>query len=294
MKVLIRYGAYPIVLTLGVLGHLWCLRMGLSLPVATYIPIVLGALLIMGFEWMAPFRCSWGPDMAALRQDAIFMVVVQGMLPLFLSFAVSLTLLEGLNLQGEMGWSLWPHYWPVVAQMGLMMVLADGLRYGLHRVAHEWRPLWRFHAVHHSPHILYWLNVGRFHPVDKGVQFLFDSLPFLILGIGEEVLAFYMVCYALNGFFQHCNIDVRLGWLNYVISGPELHRWHHSKWPEESNHNYGNNLIVWDLVFGTWYLPQGRMVEELGLINRAYPMTFFEQVAVPFTSEAEPQTTVGL
>ncbi len=26
----------------------------------------------------------------------------------------------------------------------------------------------------------------------------------------------------------------------------------------EANHNYGGNLIVWDVVFGTRWLPEGR------------------------------------
>ncbi|MCH2107054.1 MAG: sterol desaturase family protein, partial [Planctomycetes bacterium] len=139
-----------------------------------------------------------------------------------------------------------------------------------------------FHAVHHSPHKLYWMNVNRFHPLDKASQYIFDAMPFVLLGVSEEVLALYFVFYAVNGFFQHCNIDVRLGVLNYVVSGPELHRWHHSIHPEESNQNYGNNLIVWDLVFGSYFLPRDRVVGELGLINRSYPLSFVKQMGSPF------------
>ena len=171
-----------------------------------------------------------------------------------------------------------------------MMILADGLRYWLHRWAHEWKPLWRFHAVHHSPHKLYWLNVGRLHPIDKGLQVFLDTLPFLLLGVGEHVLALYVVCYAINGVFQHCNVDIRLAILNYLVSGPELHRWHHSMVKEESNHNYGNNLIIWDRLFGTWYLPSEREVQELGLGNREYPSNFLEQMTVPFIPGADKQT----
>ena len=108
--------------------------------------------------------------------------------------------------------------------------------------------------------------------------------------VGEDVLGIYVVCYAINGFFQHCNVDLRLGMLNYLISGPELHRWHHSMVKQESNHNYGNNLIIWDLVFGTWYLPAEREVQELGLVNRAYPSAFLEQMTVPFIPGADKQT----
>ena len=47
--------------------------------------------------------------------------------------------------------------------------------------------------------------------------------------------------------------------------------------------NYGNNLIVWDLVFGSWYLPRDRRVGELGLVNRQYPLDFVGQLSAPLT-----------
>ena len=100
-------------------------------------------------------------------------------------------------------------------------------------------------------HRLYWLNVGRFHPLEKAVQYALDTLPFAVLAVSQEVLATYFIFYALNGFFQHSNCRVRLGLLNYIIAGPELHRWHHSATAEESNHNFGNNLIIWGFV--VWY-----------------------------------------
>ena len=170
-----------------------------------------------------------------------------------------------------------------------MLFLADLLRYWLHRAAHEWEPLWRLHAVHHSPHKLYWVNVGRFHPLDKALQFLLDAFPFIIVGVSEEVLSIYFVFYAINGFFQHCNINLRLGFLNYLISGPELHRWHHSILIRESNRNYGNNLIVWDLIFGTWFLPKEKSVDGLGLKNRQYPLDFASQIRTPFIKGLDKQ-----
>jgi sterol desaturase/sphingolipid hydroxylase (fatty acid hydroxylase superfamily) len=126
------------------------------------------------------------------------------------------------------------------------------------------------------------VNVGRFHPIEKAIQYLFDALPFIILGVSEEVLALYFVFYGINGFFQHCNIELRLGWLNYVVSGPELHRWHHSRKTRESNSNYGNNLIVWDIIFRTYFLPKDQMVGDLGLLNPNYPLGFLSQMKTPF------------
>ncbi|MFQ5566823.1 MAG: sterol desaturase family protein, partial [Paracoccaceae bacterium] len=92
----------------------------------------------------------------------------------------------------------------------------------------------------------------------------------------------YFVFYAVNGFFQHSNVDARLGPLNWLVAGPELHRWHHSRIVRESNTNFGNNLIVWDALFGTRYLPE-RQVGVLGLLNRAYPKDFLGQTLAPVT-----------
>jgi sterol desaturase/sphingolipid hydroxylase (fatty acid hydroxylase superfamily) len=61
-----------------------------------------------------------------------------------------------------------------------------------------------------------------------------------------------------------------------------LHRWHHSVKIKESNKNFGNNLIVWDLLFGTWHLPKAKNVERLGLINRNYPLGLIDQLKSPF------------
>lgn len=154
---------------------------------------------------------------------------------------------------------------------------------------HRWGFLWRFHSVHHSPHKLYWINVGRFHPIEETLQFLLDALPFILVGVSEEVLSLYFVFYSINGFFQHCNIELKLGYLNYIISGPELHRWHHSMVLKESNKNYGNNLIVWDLLFGTWYLPEAKEVSELGLQNRNYPLDFLNQLKSPFNQSVNEE-----
>ena len=129
-----------------------------------------------------------------------------------------------------------------------MVLAVDLLRYWLHRFAHENDTLWRLHSVHHSVEQLYWLNTARFHPIEKTLQMSLDSLPFLLLGVHEQVLALYYIAYAANGFFQHCNVHVRYGPLNYIVGSAETHRWHHSRVPRESNANYGNTVIVWDSV----------------------------------------------
>ena len=257
--------------------------LGIPLAFSGYIAVIVGGLgLITLFEHILPYRQEWLPTSAEVKTDLTFMILVQILLPYLLSI-LSASWLVGI-VRGDEAHpsSYWPHTYPVWIQMLLMMFAADFLRYWLHRAAHTWDFLWRFHAVHHSVHKLNWVNVGRFHPVDKALQFLCDALPFILLGASEDVVVLYFVVYAIKGFFQHSDVDVKLGWLNYIISGPELHRWHHSRTINESNTNYGNNIIVWDLLFGSFFLPRDREVAELGLLNRNYPMTFLEQLEAPF------------
>lgn len=255
---------------------------GLPVTVAAYVGVAAGAVAIIVLEQLRPYRRPWQPDRHAIVTDATFLVLVQMLLPVLLSASALFALAAvGRDWDATVR-TWWPHDWPIVAQVVVMLLVADALRYWMHRAFHRWPSLWQFHAVHHSPHRLYWLNVGRFHPLEKAVQLAVDSLPFVLLGVSDSVLAAYFVFYAVNGFFQHSNCRVRLGPLNYLISGPELHRWHHSTVIAESDNNYGNNLIIWDLLFGTRFLPAGAEVGDLGLLNRDYPDAFLDQLRSPF------------
>lgn len=253
----------------------------LDILTSAYVAAILGAGLVTLLEFVIPYKIEWQPRWPDVKNDLAFMVVVQLLLPqAFALAAVAFLARTGESLQVAAR-GLWPDSWPVAAQVILMLLSAELLRYWLHFAAHHTSFLWRLHAVHHSPDKLYWLNVGRFHPMEKALQYLLDALPFILLGVSENVLAYYFVFYSINGFFQHSNVDARYGALNYIVSSAELHRWHHSKLADESNRNYGNNLIVWDLIFGSWFLPASRRVGDLGLLNPAYPQGFFRQMLAP-------------
>lgn len=102
------------------------------------------------------------------------------------------------------------------------------------------------------------------------------------IGVPAPVIGLAIVFVQINGLFQHANINIKLGWLNLIFSGPELHRWHHSKVVSESDNNFGNNVIIWDLLFGSYFLPKHRQVGVLGLLNPDYPKRFWAQAKAPF------------
>lgn len=276
-----QYAIYPMLMA-GALTLLWALlALGAQLTWAPYLVVAaIGSCVVLA-ERVMPYREVWRPRLRDFALDAAFLILVQMALPFALVWSATLAIVALAETSG-LRFNVWPNDWPILAQLALKVIAGDFLRYWLHRAAHTWAPLWRLHEVHHHPEKLYTTNVFRFHPVEKGLQFLLDTAPFILLGIGPEALAYYFVFYSISGLFQHSNIDVRLGWLNYIVSGPEVHRWHHSQKIEESNNNYAHSFVVWDLVFGTYFRPRGASVTTLGLLDPAYPRGFFAQLRAPF------------
>jgi ornithine lipid hydroxylase len=256
---------------------------GVSLVLSTYLPVLLTAALVTLLERRSPHRVDWRPAPREIRTDLVFMIVVQLAVPPMIGFLFTYALVAPARALDLPFAGIWPHASPIWAQAVIMVLVVDLLRYWLHRAAHHYDTLWRLHSVHHSVEQLYWLNTARFHPLEKVLQMVLDSLPFLLMQVDARVLALYYLAYATNGFFQHCNIRIRYGVLNYVVGSAETHRWHHSRLPREANANYGNTVIVWDLLFQTWFLPRDRDIAALGLQDAAYPKSFLMLMRAPFS-----------
>jgi sterol desaturase/sphingolipid hydroxylase (fatty acid hydroxylase superfamily) len=178
--------------------------------------------------------------------------------------------------------ALWPEHWPFALQTVLGLVIAEFGLYWKHRLAHEWPPLWRFHAVHHSVTRLWFLNTGRFHLVDTLTGLAVAMPVLLLLGAPKDILIMVSAITAIIGILTHSNVEMRCGVLNLVFNTPELHRWHHSKVLAEGNRNYGENLMLFDQLFGSYFNAARRPPVDIG-IKEPMPATFLGQLAVPFT-----------
>lgn len=279
--------AYPAIIAIACLLFFRLVETGAPLMFSAYLSVLAGATAVLVHESLMPFRSDWRPQREEVINDGLFLVFVQVGLPALLKGLALFLLIWLAENEAFVLTGLWPVNAPVLLQVVLMLVIAEFFRYWIHRGAHHYRSLWKLHAVHHASSKLYTINVGRFHPLDKSLQFLGDTLPFLLLGISAEVFAAYFVFYAINGFYQHSNAEVKLGWLNWIIAGPELHRWHHSANIQEAKSNFGNNLIIWDSVFGTRYLPENKSLQRIGIGNRQWPNEFLPQLTAPFTTSTE-------
>lgn len=282
---MIRGLALPVLLAVG-LGTTWAGFAVLHVHpmVAAVVAVVLfGFISITLLERALPYRQKWLHGKGDFKVDLLNILVNNGVVEKLLA-ALMATLFVNTPawLAQQLGFDPWPRHWSIWGQLALMAVLTEFCDYWYHYFAHKTPWMWRFHDIHHSPRRLYLWNAPRFHPVDRVISNLADMLPFLVFGATPELVALYFTYNAITVLIQHCNVDLELGPLHYVFSAGALHRWHHSKLIAESDNNYGSNLIVWDLVFGTFFLPKSREVGEIGLLNPDYPENYLDQLKAPF------------
>ena len=145
----------------------------------------------------------------------------------------------------------WLKTLPLAVQAIALLLAGDLLAYWLHRLGHR-RPLWRFHQLHHSSQDLDWLSSVRVHPIDTLASRAVGLIPFLALGFDARVIGLYLPLLPLHALLIHANVPWTFGRLRYVISSPAFHRWHHSA---ARDCNFAGFFPVWDLVFGTFYVP---------------------------------------
>lgn len=280
--------AFPVVTTVATFGGYALMGEGVD-PALALTPVLVVALATIGvLERLFPHQRSWLSSHGDVGVD-VGWVVTNGAVsrfgePLVLGFVVWIASF----VSEDLGAGYWPAAWPMLGQFFLALLLVEFVEYWAHRAMHEIDWMWRFHAVHHSAPRLYFLNSARFHPIDAFVVGTCKLIPVAILGASAEVMALVTLFSGIHGAFQHSNLKLQCGPLNWVFSMAELHRWHHSRITAESNHNYGGNLIVWDIVFGTRWLPEGRQPpEEIGMESLpGFPQGFFRQVASPFAWQA--------
>ena len=90
-------------------------------------------------------------------------LLCKGAVQTFIVFSTVIGLASYVTPAAEPGYGIWPRAWPIWLQVLIGIVIAEFALYWAHRIAHEWKPLWRFHAVHHSVTRLWIVNTGRFH-----------------------------------------------------------------------------------------------------------------------------------
>jgi sterol desaturase/sphingolipid hydroxylase (fatty acid hydroxylase superfamily) len=175
---------------------------------------------------------------------------------------------------------------PGPAQVVLGVLLFDVLGYWVHRWMHEIPLLWRFHAIHHSPRQLDWVSGVRSHPLD-GIPFAPIYGVLLAAGFDGKLTGGLLLAQTVFTFYVHANVRWRLRPLQRLIITPEFHHWHHCADPRAMNSNYSALLPIWDILFGTWYMPADRRPGGYGM-NEPIPEGLVQQLLYPLRGLGAP------
>ncbi len=247
----------------------------------TYLALAVGLFFL---ERVMPHERRWLENCGQIGPDLAHTLLNKGVVQVLL---VTVTVMGVVQAAAPSGGGLWPTAWPLAAQVALGLVTAEFGLYWAHRLAHEWPLLWRFHAVHHSVTRLWFFNTGRFHFVDTITSIVLSQPLLFLAGAPQEIFLWVSAITAFIGMLTHCNVEMRFGPINYIFNTPGLHRWHHSMELREGNKNYGENLMIFDLIFRSYFNENRRPPARIG-IHAPMPEKFLSQLCHPFVGLLTP------
>lgn len=133
----------------------------------------------------------------------------------------------------------------------LLFLATDLLWYWYHRFGHKINLFWAAHIVHHQSDDFNYTVAARitiFQAIARGL--FWSVLP--IIGFKAEMITILLLIHGTYPFFTHTQLVGKLGWLEHIIVTPTHHKLHHSSNAEYLDKNYGDMLIIWDKIFGTY------------------------------------------
>ena len=150
---------------------------------------------------------------------------------------------------------------PFLVQVLVVMFTFEFGQYWMHRAMHNWYPLWLTHAPHHhitqlnalkgfigNPIELFLISLGVISLLDVDLNALFAAIT------GSGAIAAY----------AHANVRANPPiWFGFFFTTIRHHSLHHTALSyEDTRCNYGNSVIFWDRVFGTFKEGESEVVGQ--------------------------------
>ncbi|OMP77236.1 sterol desaturase family protein [[Flexibacter] sp. ATCC 35208] len=192
--------------------------------------------------------------------------------------------------------------WVSLGWAVLIIIIADDFtQYWFHRLHHEIPWLWKFHRAHHSASYMGMAMANRNNLV-QSLLFpnLYITATLTFLGMGPASLIVGTIRGVIT-YLAHSSIrwDMPLyryrilhpfTWvLERTISLPATHHAHHAAHDRDGighyNGNYGNMLLIWDVIFGTAKITR-KFPQEYGLED--HDESWSSQFFFPFVKSQKP------
>ena len=160
------------------------------------------------------------------------------------------------------------HYGPLVGAPAwiaapLLYLGMTFFNYWNHRLLHT-RALWRLHAVHHSAIEFTIGTAARISPMEAMLIAVPQAIPAALLGASPDAIVIASMVASFESLWTHSNLR-GLGWLERIgISSPRAHKIHHARDERFHDHNFGDLVLIWDQLFGT-YIDSRKAPNDLAL-----------------------------
>lgn len=177
----------------------------------------------------------------------------------------------------------WEGFGITLAFMITGLVVADFTAFYMHYLQHKIPVLWQFHKVHHSAEVMHPISNFREHPIDNFAYSLTIGITYgLLVALTAKWLGYvpdmiwllgapvFMFLFNFMGYnLRHSHVWLRWpGKWSMVFPSPAHHQVHHSCHPDHLDKNFGFILPFWDVLFGTYVMPEDNRDIRFGVTEK--------------------------
>jgi sterol desaturase/sphingolipid hydroxylase (fatty acid hydroxylase superfamily) len=171
----------------------------------------------------------------------------------------------------------WLSELPFVVQAACVVLLIEFGQYWMHRWMHNWTPLWLTHAPHHHITQLNAMKGAVGNPIEL---FLISLSVVALFDFDKAALFAGFSTMGVISSFAHANVraDPPI-WYSFFFTTIRHHSLHHTALSyEDTRCNYGNSVILFDRLFGTYREGESEIVGQ----DERRRLSIKEQFLFPF------------
>ena len=159
----------------------------------------------------------------------------------------------------------------------VLLLAVDFIFYWVHRWGHSINIMWAAHSPHHSAEEMNFFVALRASITQRLFSFLF-FWPLTIIGFKPIDIYMMTGIHLFISFLHHTELIPKLwNWVEYLFTTPSHHRVHHGVNFTYLDKNFGEFLIIWDRLFGTYAEENEKVV--YGMYN---PPLSFNPITINF------------
>ena len=158
---------------------------------------------------------------------------------------------------------------PIWLAVILAFFVQDFTGYWMHRLNHRVNIFWNRHVIHHSSEEFN-LSCALRQSISETIHFsALLMIPAALFGVPAVIFSVLAPIHLFMQFWYHTRLINKMGFLEKIIVTPSHHRVHHAINPEYIDKNYGQILIIWDKMFGSFQPELEQIKPVYGILRPA-------------------------